>query len=958
MARPRAAASAARPPARPADGVALQQAASAQVAWAVPMRGKLSPPHCEFEPVMPQAAEVMARSAVLAKLVVVRAPVGYGKTVFLSHLHQARSQRGQRCLWLTLDDRDASVSSVLYLLDAALQQAGLVDRDRAADADSERLNDPRDGVDRLLATLVQLPEPVALFIDNQGFCHDPQWPALLDRLVFGTGAALRLVLSTADALPIDMTRAKLELGAVEVGTEHLALDPDAIAHLLARAGLHELGADTLQRIHTQTEGWPAAVRLLQVLMRQAPAPLDVLARFNGDDQDMAAVLTRKVLAGFEPELVRFMIEAALLREFSAELAGHATGSPQAAHWVAELLARNVLVFPLDRSRRWLRMHTLLRQHLLAEGRHSLSRERRREVLERAAHWHAEQGDHVSALEAALEAPAWSLASQLLDQVARVVTGDQGRLAQFVTWAEQLLAAGEPLSLEAHAWYVWALCFSLQYERAHRALESLDHRLQDAPPDDRHTPRLRSRLSLLRVVIGIHLDSPQVAHAEAVAWLADTSPRDALAVATVATGAAIGALALDDTTEARRLMRTASGAVERSESAYGHAWVAIGSALIELVEGEPLLADRLLVAARPRAVAALGEDAPVVSTLDLVHARALLDLGRREAARERARRGLAHMADHGVPDTALQGLHACVGLWQGEAEAPFGPLALTAAACRYPPRVQRGLAIAQVRRLLALDQADDAQALASRHLLELPAPDERGGPQVNAHTLARIDLMIARGQAREALAQIEASLKALQHHARPREAIELHLMAMGLHVKANQQRHAVRALTLAILLAARRKLVWPFHERLASVRQVLAAARTKDFGFTQPDELALLQTLMELSEVPPESQRLAPRLAPRPAPSRVAPQVLPTDAAGADNPDAEAVPMAEVGHLTPRELQLLELLSLGLDNQLIAQRVSLSVPTVKWHLYNLYLKLQVKNRAAALAKARSLNLLPR
>lgn len=954
MARPRAAAALARhaaPAQRPPARLALAT---------TPMRGKLAPPHCEFEPVMPQAAEVMARSAVLAKLVVVRAPAGYGKTVFLSHLHQARSQRGQRCLWLTLDDRDASVSSVLYLLDAALQQAGLVAR--SADADGERLNDPRDGLDRLLATLAQLPEPVALFIDNQGFCHDPQWPAVLDRLVFGTGAALRLVLSTTDAMPLDMTRAKLELGAVEVGTEHLALDLDAIAQLLARAGLGdpgELGADTLQRIHTQTEGWPAAVRLLQVLMRQAPEPRDVLARFNGDDQDIAAVLTRKVLAGFEPELVRFMIEAALLREFSAELAGHATGSAQAAHWVAELLARNVLVFPLDRSRRWLRMHTLLRQHLLAEGRHSLSRERRREVLERAAHWHAEQGDHVSALEAALEAPAWPLASQLLDQVARVVTGDQGRLAQFVTWAEQLLAAGEPLSLEAHAWYVWALCFSLQYERAHRALESLDHRLQDAPPDDRHTPRLRSRLSLLRVVIGIHLDSPQVAHAEAVAWLADTSPRDALAVATVATGAAIGALALDDTTEARRLMRTASGAVERSESAYGHAWVAIGSALIELVEGEPLLADRLLVAARPRAVAALGEDAPVLSTLDLVHARALLDMDRREAARERARRGLARMADHGVPDTALQGLHACVGLWQGEAEAPFGPTALSAAACRYPPRVQRGLAVAQVRRLLALDRPDEALALASRHLLELPGAEEQGGASVHTHTLARIDLMIARGQAREALLQIEASLKALQHQARPREAIELHLMAMGLHVKANQQRHAVRSLTLAILLAARRKLVWPFHERLASVRQVLAAARTKDFGFTQPDELTLLQALMELSEVPPEAPRLAPRLVPRSAPpSRLPPQGMPTDAASADGPDAKAPPLVEVGHLTPRELQLLELLSLGLDNQLIAQRVSLSVPTVKWHLYNLYVKLQVKSRAAALAKARSLHLLSR
>jgi hypothetical protein len=40
----------------------------------------------------------------------------------------------------------------------------------------------------------------------------------------------------------------------------------------------------------------------------------------------------------------------------------------------------------------------------------------------------------------------------------------------------------------------------------------------------------------------------------------------------------------------------------------------------------------------------------------------------------------------------------------------------------------------------------------------------------------------------------------------------------------------------------------------------------------------------------------------------------------------------------------------------ADRVNLSVPTVKWHFYKLFTKLQVNNRAAALFKARSLSLL--
>ena len=43
---------------------------------------------------------------------------------------------------------------------------------------------------------------------------------------------------------------------------------------------------------------------------------------------------------------------------------------------------------------------------------------------------------------------------------------------------------------------------------------------------------------------------------------------------------------------------------------------------------------------------------------------------------------------------------------------------------------------------------------------------------------------------------------------------------------------------------------------------------------------------------------------------------------------------------------------------LADRADVSLTTVKWHLQNLYGKLGVGSRAAALSRARALNLLPR
>lgn len=55
-------------------------------------------------------------------------------------------------------------------------------------------------------------------------------------------------------------------------------------------------------------------------------------------------------------------------------------------------------------------------------------------------------------------------------------------------------------------------------------------------------------------------------------------------------------------------------------------------------------------------------------------------------------------------------------------------------------------------------------------------------------------------------------------------------------------------------------------------------------------------------------------------------------------------------LTPREIQLLELLATGLTNRAIAKQIFISEATVKTHLVHIYGKLGVDNRTAAIAAA--------
>ena len=62
-------------------------------------------------------------------------------------------------------------------------------------------------------------------------------------------------------------------------------------------------------------------------------------------------------------------------------------------------------------------------------------------------------------------------------------------------------------------------------------------------------------------------------------------------------------------------------------------------------------------------------------------------------------------------------------------------------------------------------------------------------------------------------------------------------------------------------------------------------------------------------------------------------------------------------LSERELEVLELIAEGLSNREIAQRLFISLRTVKWHTSNIYGKLGVKSRTQATARARALGILP-
>ncbi len=909
-----------------------------------PLPTEGGPPNFAFDTIATRAIAMVMQADPVPKLVTACAPPGYGKTVLLCRLHEDFLSRGHRCLWVQLDDRDVDLSALLHRLRSALEYAGVATGANSMDA-ALGFSDRGAAADHMVHLLAGLSGATMLFIDNLGFCEDGELALFLERLVFATAPKLRLVLSSTHAIPIDAVRAKLEVGAYELGARHLSFDRDSTAQLLGQIGISAASNAELDGIVTQTEGWPAAVRLLQVLLavdtdRKAGALAadigQVLSRFNGDHHDIARVLTHRVLVGLDPEMVQFMVEMAQVREFSADLAAHMTGRDEAREWLNQLVQRNILIFPLDSSRRWFRFHTLMREFLIVEGRQSGMGLRRSEVLDRAARWHQAHGDSVAAIDIALDAGSTTLAHEILDSMVQVVVGNHGQMGSLIKWVDRLLQAGATPSLEVHAWYVWALSESLQYERARKELDVFDRRVAEDASFGAAASEYRSRLLFLRMVVNVFIDRLDIAYEQAHSWLDSGGEGDAFTLSTITSIAGIAEIDRGDLVAARLSIERARPSIDRSQSAFGLAWVGILQACVEIGQARPDTAERLLVEVHEQVARVIGNDASIVITIDFVRSRALLDLGRLDEARAMGLRGLSRAMHHGIVVSLEQGLISCVALWGATGDNAISETLLDRVAHSYPTRGQALLGASKVRRLLELSRFREALAEANRIGLNKPN-GSNASPVMRERgdwMLARIELDLAQGAYELVLSQLDVQIKKALQQGRDRDRVELLLIAADTQQRLGKTRIAMRHFCQAIALATPGNVIQPFKVRTTLLEPLFAANNDRDFGLIQPAERFFLERLRFQSTV-----HATPGEA-RPAAARA---------------DEDA---ATIGTPSLREIQLLTLLGEGLSNEQAADRMSLSITTIKWHLHNVYGKLGVRSRSAALARARALNLIGR
>lgn len=895
-----------------------------------------SPPGFLFQPVRTRVLKELIEAGPQGpKVLSIVAPIGYGKTVLMSELHGAL-QGTQACYWIGLDDRDTTLERVIRAIDAALSG-----RDSELHPSHALLHGDEPvatRIDALLEVIGGVTTAATVFIDNLNSCTDEALAALCDALVFRTPDHVRFVWSTTTDIPIALGRAKLEGRIRQIGHAELSLNAAETRALLGAEIEEHIGAIGVRAILQQTEGWPAAIRMAQIVLAGAERPRAALEAFSGSDEDVAALLNRQVLKGFTPKLRDFLLCLGQLRNFTPELCRAAIDKAGAERHLDVLLRRNVFLIPLDRNRKSYRLHGLFREFLLSEAERFLDPARKREVLKRAAAWCEQHEVWRDAVDYALAAGEMDAASRILDRTARMFVRDRGDIELYIRWVNALEAAGAELGWESHFWYVWALIFHRHYESGRVEHERLVKRLRSAakrglPPD------LAQRIDYLRICLDILTDRIDDTLRRIDDWLRVDRSDDPYNIGSVHGLKAIALATSFRFAQAREALTVAERVFHETDGAYTRGWVSKTHGSISLYEGDYLRAQRELGAGLARAREELGEEAVLADTLAFVNAFAAVEMGRDDEARELVRLGLRNAYGHGLVDVVACGFDAAVKLWQGSSDELISIPRLREVARSHPPRLGLMLSCFLVRRLLHLGRLKEA--LVEAQAVGLGADGARG-PLPDAtqmmqprfrdlHAATALDLLMAATRYREADALIEQEIALARHDGRMARLVELGLARMTIYLQVGDVRHATKELSQAVSRAAPRSIVRPFRDQAAAIATLVNDTKPSAWAFALGEERTFFHQLCERLPIdnPVASQRIA---------------AWSPDDAGAVVP-------------TAREAELLALIDQGLSNQQIADHTGAAVGTIKWHLKNLFRKFGVSNRSAALARARAMGLLP-
>ncbi len=853
-------------------------------------------------------------------LILVSAEGGAGKTTLISQWIEFSNTP---YAWLSLSPHDNTPAQFLFSFAAALQAM-----QPTLGIGLDYPFHPEDGtaieaiVRTLLNEIEKLPE-CWIVLDDYHVITSDRAISLMPHMIDHIPAHIHLIISTRADPPWPSARYRANGTLFEIRGSDLRFTAEEAGDMLGNLAAADVPRHLAQALTQRTEGWAAGLQLAGLSLRGRNDFEHFAQRFSGANKHVADYLIEEVLSRQSADVQDFLVQTSILEQLCADLCEAITDCCNGEEMLRSLQHANLFLVALDDEGRWYRYHhlfvDLLRNRLHREASHDVIRQ----LHQRASRWFESTGSIVESIQHSIAAVDDRRTAALVDEAGlQMIFSTQSLLLQ--KWLAELP------SKEASR-YPRLSVYRMLLDLATGQMDMLEQTLQEAEvlmnklPSSPQDNRLRLE-GKVRLALSYAFQNTRHTIRLAKDALEGIDQSD-LITRSHAYSALYRAYGMQ-------------GDAKRSESAYneslrlalaGKDYSTIANTTMirsfDLAQYGRLseasrICNHFLEATQPASARAHYPSGQAFIGLAGVH----LERFELTEAEEMLEHGLA-LCREGSPSGLFTGAIQRSRLLQAQGRLPESLRQLEHVRAQFNRR-EFTLMAREVSIRLAIGDLDGVERLIPFLHETLKSRRTSGElPLIAAESfrlsLARIS--IAQGELDHAvplLNAIEASATPDQRRGRLIEVFTLRAHISLLRAGGRLTPDAIAHLAHAIELAVDPGFALLFYEEgsvLAPILEAISerAGTTEKLGSYAARLLALFGW-----------------------PSKSIHARLP----------------GLIENLTPREFEVLQCIADGDSNQQIADRLSVTVRTVKKHASNVFLKLQVHSRTKAVAKAREIGLL--
>jgi len=875
----------------------------------------------------PHLTERLQRGQEEGALILLSAPAGYGKTTLLADW---LAEKNTRVAWLTLASEENEPARFLSYLIAALQTispgtgATVLPFLQSPQAVSLEMV-----LTVLTNDLVRQGNAPTLVLDDYHVIKAPAIHQAVNFLLEHLSFHLPLIIATRSVPPLPLARLRAQGQLVELRAADLRFGTSEIGLFVQAALGHALSPGDIAVIEQRTEGWAAGVQLAALALQGSSGISTFASAFTGHHRFVLDYLSEEVLSLQPPSILSFLFQTSILGHLCGPLCEAVTGQEHGRETLELIERANLFVSPLDDAQHWYRYHPLFADVLRSRLYKTLPAQV--PVLHhRASQWYEEQGWIDEAMQHALISQDLERVVSLLKAHGLRFLMKRGEPSLLREWLDALPLALIRADPELCILHAYVLVFTNQLGTAEERLQHAEQGLQGTMPV--FLPQfVRVNAAILRSAMA--LQSGDLACSVALAEQARdlipegrperTVPRALMAHTYLVSGdvtPAMEQLITQVIAPVRTLNNQILAMVDltllaRLQALQGRLYRAMAT-YHEIEDLFPRPTNRPAVIGSPSYYFGRGDVLREWDQLDDAERHLLQGM-------EWARGTMMDAETLSLGYSTLARVYTAQGRYEQAARLldEFAQLARLRA---FVPHLTARTHAERAR--VALLEGDLEAALGWAETVDLPSGDELRYPYERTYLiLAQVWIAQYRGDPAhtsldEALLLLERLLANAQEKLRGQSTLEI-LILQALAASAQGKRvQAIMTLKRALRLAEPEGYIRIFVDEGAAMRTLLRQAHREGIS---PDYVTRLLASYD-------------------------------DGIAVRSPASSHSPLVEP--LTEREREVLRLLMEGTSNRQIAQRLVISLGTVKKYVYTICGKLGVQNRTQAAIRARALNLL--